>query len=183
MAKHAEYTNCPLESEPEASAGQLTSRPVFDPRTRHVSVWGERGVAVGVCVGEGVVVGLHVCHVGRSVTLLLLRVSEDPVQCSLKVIVLEERHAQVGVTRNKAHLCIDFLPLLHNPSVVILWIQNSHSCPRMLLKKNWSFFHKTRIYNTSVMRIYHITRKTQCRHPILQKGENICLHTFFLYSY
>lgn len=63
---------------------------------------------MGVCVGEGVVVGLHVCHVGRGITLLLLRVSEDPVQCSLQVIVLEEIRAQVGVVSNKVHLCMFF---------------------------------------------------------------------------
>lgn len=90
----------PLSRTPERSAGPLTSRPVFDPRTGHVSVRGERGVAVGVCVGEGVVVGLHVGHIGRGVALLLLRVSEDPVQGSLQVIVLEEIRVQVGVAPN-----------------------------------------------------------------------------------
>ena len=77
-------------------AESLTSGSVFDPGARGILVWGQRGVAVRVCVGEGVVVGLHdVRHVQKVVTSLLLllplRVGEDPVQSPLQVVVLKQQ--------------------------------------------------------------------------------------------
>lgn len=71
-----------------ASRAPLTSWSVFNPWARRVSVRGQRGVAVGVCVGEAVVVGFRVSHVWKHVALLRLRMGEDPVQRSLQVIVL-----------------------------------------------------------------------------------------------
>lgn len=108
----------------------LTSWSILDPRARRVSVWGQRGVAVWVGVGESVVVGLCVSHVWKGVTLLLLRVGEDPVECSLKVIVLKESFQltslkfQIKILLICQYWQFSKFALLYK-SVVQMWIHNT----------------------------------------------------------
>lgn len=136
---------------------ELTSWSVFDPGARRVSVWGQRGVAVRVGVGEGVVVGLRVGHVWQGVALLLLRVGEDPVQRSLQVIVLKEHfhirhinrsHKSGGTENNSQRASQEDItvywkePLLHWLSRDVL-ISEAQTVIEVKLKKqikkNWNF--------------------------------------------